>query len=342
MIEMSRRAVKLGPDIPETNYLRAAPMFNLQLILRRFGESEALRAAILDGVGVSGVELDDPRTELRFTQQMRQFDNMNRLFGEGWMLDAPDLWRPAAHGALGVAVVSSPNVGTAAEVLARYIRARAPNQRLKLGREPGALVLRHSVGEPLSESHDRISAESVLLSVGSMLGTLLGAAIADVRFDFIWDRPAYGRKLEEALGGQVHWGARTNAVAVPRHLLSLTSPMADSVMHHAALEQLDQSLRVAAAPEGVKARVERLLAHSETGRLSGAVAARALGLSQRTLVRRLSDSGVSYRDLVDAELKARARRLLDGGGLSRAEIAERLGFADATGFSRASRRWFKG
>jgi AraC-like DNA-binding protein len=66
-----------------------------------------------------------------------------------------------------------------------------------------------------------------------------------------------------------------------------------------------------------------------------------MGLSQRTLVRRLAGSGVSFRGLVDAELKDRARRLLGGGALSRIEIADRLGFADGTGFSRACRRWFR-
>jgi len=176
--------------------------------------------------------------------------------------------------------------------------------------------------------------------VGSVLGTLLGAAIADVRFDFIWGRPAYGQKMEEALRGRVRWGTAANAVAVPKRLLSLSSPLADTVLHHAALERLDQSVRMADAPEGVKARVERLLAHSKTGRQASEITARTLGLSQRTLVRRLSDSGVSYRDLVDAELQARARRWLDAGVLSRADIGERLGFADATGFSRACRRWF--
>jgi len=326
--------------MPESNDFRPAPMSYFQLILRRFGDSETLRAAILEGSGVSEADLDDPQVELRFSQQVRQFDNMNRLFGEGWPLDAPELWRPAAHGALGVAVMSSPNVAAAMEVLARYVPARTPNQRIKLGREPGALVLRHSLVAPLPESQHRIFAEAVLLAVGSVLGTLLGAAIADVRFDFIWGRPAYGQKMEEALRGRVRWGTAANAVAVPKRLLSLSSPLADTVLHHAALERLDQSVRMADAPEGVKARVERLLAHSKTGRQASEITARTLGLSQRTLVRRLSDSGVSYRDLVDAELQARARRWLDAGVLSRADIGERLGFADATGFSRACRRWF--
>jgi AraC-like DNA-binding protein len=87
--------------------------------------------------------------------------------------------------------------------------------------------------------------------------------------------------------------------------------------------------------------VRHLLARSDNGRVSAAMAARALGLSQRTLARRLAEAGATYRELADAELKVRASRWLAGGVLSKAEIGERLGFADATGFSRACRRWFR-
>jgi AraC-like DNA-binding protein len=124
-------------------------------------------------------------------------------------------------------------------------------------------------------------------------------------------------------------------------LLNLRSPLADAVLFHHALERLELAASLTIAPLGVKARVEQLLARSENGRCSASNAARALGLSQRTLARRLADTGVTYRDLVELELKSRAGRWLDAGVLSRGEIGERLGFADATGFSRACRRWFK-
>jgi AraC-like DNA-binding protein len=68
-------------------------------------------------------------------------------------------------------------------------------------------------------------------------------------------------------------------------------------------------------------------------------AARMLGLSRRTMVRRLAESGVGYRQLLDSDLERRAAQLINTGALSHAEIAERLGYADATSFSRSLRRW---
>jgi AraC-like DNA-binding protein len=183
--------------------------------------------------------------------------------------------------------------------------------------------------------------EAVFLGSGATLGILLGHAREDVRFEFAWPEPSYGQRLKEALGGQMKWSAPANSIVIPNRLLALRSPLADAALFQHALERLEHVAAFAIAPVGVRTRVEQLLARSDNGRCALSSAARALGLSQRTLARRLADAGATYRDLVDSELKARAGRWLDAGVLSKGEIGERLGFADATGFSRACRRWFK-
>ena len=322
--------------------LRPAPATYFQQIVRRFGDSAATRAAILEGTGVDEAEIGDVPGDITLAQQLRQFDNMNRLFGEGWALDAPELWRPAAHGALGVAVSSAPDVGSALQILARYITAHTPNQRLKLSRMPGSAILRHDTAVTIPEGQARIMAEAVLLGVASLLSLMLGRAQQlELRFDYAWSEPPYGAKLTEALGSEVRWNAPVSAVIVPTNLLTVRSPLANAALCHHALELLEQSGAISAGPEGVKARVRQLLAGSDNGRVSAMMAARALGLSQRTLARRLAEAGATYRELADAELRERASRWLAAGVLSKAEIGERLGFADATGFSRASRRWFR-
>jgi AraC-like DNA-binding protein len=66
--------------------------------------------------------------------------------------------------------------------------------------------------------------------------------------------------------------------------------------------------------------------------------ARALGLSARTLQRRLTDEGTSYQDVLDGARAELARAYLDEGW-SVTEAAFMLGFADISSFSRAFRRW---
>jgi AraC-like DNA-binding protein len=64
-----------------------------------------------------------------------------------------------------------------------------------------------------------------------------------------------------------------------------------------------------------------------------------LGLSARTLQRRLSASGQTYQSIVDAARRQLAHQLLRETDHCLAEIAFRTGFSEQSAFSRAFKRW---
>lgn len=64
-----------------------------------------------------------------------------------------------------------------------------------------------------------------------------------------------------------------------------------------------------------------------------------VGMSVRTLQRRLAETGVSYSDLVDEVRLASALILIDDRSIKLSEVARKLGYADAANFDRAFRRW---
>jgi AraC-like DNA-binding protein len=321
--------------------LQPTPARYFQLILRRFGATPEMREALLEGVDISPERAEGPELEVNLLQQVRQAENMNRMFGEGWLLQAPELWRPSAHAALGVAVISAPTVHRALEVLATHLNAIMPGQELRLAAEGQVTALRFASVVAFAEWWERLFAELVLLSVASSLGWLLGDSAKELAFEYQWPEPAYGARLAETLGGEVRWAAGANAIRVPARRLDLRSPFSDPPLFEHALKRLTEVIAAQRAPDSLKGQVERLLAHSESGRLAAQAVADSLGMSHRTLERHLADEGAHFRDLVDAELSARARRMLDANVLTRTEIAEQLGFADVTGFSRAYRRWLR-
>lgn len=316
-------------------------MSYVQLILRRFGTVESQRIELLDGLDLKADDLDDPKLQMSFAQQERLFDNLAKNFGDGWILDAPEVWAPVSQGALGMAAMSAATLGEAVFVLAAYATVQTNTQRLTIVRDVNSVAIRHAFAAE-SPGHESWAAiVGVYLALSTMFHLILGSARSAIRYEFVRSPPDYVRKLVSLLDGEIRWRAAANSAVVPQRLMEIRSPLADPITHEAALRVLEQIKRSERAPEGVKGRVELLLANSPNGRLPSARTARTLGLSQRTLVRRLAESGVSYRDLIDGELKSRARRWLESGALSHAEIGERLGFADATGFSRACRRWFR-
>jgi AraC-like DNA-binding protein len=81
-----------------------------------------------------------------------------------------------------------------------------------------------------------------------------------------------------------------------------------------------------------------LIGHSEK-LLSCRTVAERLGLSERTLHRRLASEGHSFQQLNEQIKKQLAKRLLSDSRLDLNAIAQRLGYAEAASFSRAFSRW---
>ena len=67
--------------------------------------------------------------------------------------------------------------------------------------------------------------------------------------------------------------------------------------------------------------------------------AAARGTTVRTLQRRLAESGLTYRRLVDEVRFERACRLLGDSGTRLSDIAAALGYAHPAHFTRAFTRW---
>ncbi len=89
----------------------------------------------------------------------------------------------------------------------------------------------------------------------------------------------------------------------------------------------------------VDALKQILIPHLDDRDLDAQRVADAIGVSKRTLVRRLSAEGTSFRNELDRLRRRRAEALLGEGNLTIAEVGSEIGYPDAAVFSRAFRRW---
>lgn len=93
-------------------------------------------------------------------------------------------------------------------------------------------------------------------------------------------------------------------------------------------------------PDSLARRVRRILGKLDPGQWPDAERlARDLCLSLSTLRRRLAEEGQTYQGLKDSVRRQLAIDWLSEGALAMSDIAERLGFADASSFYRAFRKW---
>jgi AraC-like DNA-binding protein len=87
------------------------------------------------------------------------------------------------------------------------------------------------------------------------------------------------------------------------------------------------------------ARVREFLVERAPARVNMSAVAHSLGLSVRTLRRRLAAEGKSYLEIEHDALALAARRLLGDERYTIQEAAQAMGFSDATTFHRAFKRW---
>jgi AraC-like DNA-binding protein len=103
---------------------------------------------------------------------------------------------------------------------------------------------------------------------------------------------------------------------------------------------LNAALKAQASTQSLLDRVEAILVRCIQGqRPSVEALARALGMSSRTLQRRLTEHDTNYQQQLDRVRQRTARRLLSQTTLEPGEIAFFLGFEEVNSFSRAFHQW---
>lgn len=117
----------------------------------------------------------------------------------------------------------------------------------------------------------------------------------------------------------------------PGHNPELVAMMAPVL--GAALEELDQQANIACL---VVSSLKRSL---PSGRPELKHVARDLGMSDRTLQRRITESGTSFRDLLAEARRDLSQVLLANDEVQIDEIAFLLGYRDSSSFHRAFRDW---
>lgn len=157
---------------------------------------------------------------------------------------------------------------------------------------------------------------------------------------FCHPAPAYQHEYVRVYQQAVRFDRQVTEIAFPRALLGAPSAFRDDALPEVARD-LSQSGLIRVVQRGQFAeRVRQILMQQRLPqRCDMQVVARSLGLSERSLRRRLAEEGTSYHQ-VESEAQANlAKHLLRDQQLTIHETAEAMGFSDTTTFHRAFKRW---
>jgi AraC-like DNA-binding protein len=183
--------------------------------------------------------------------------------------------------------------------------------------------------------------EELFASSTMIARELVGAELCPLRVELSYPRPAYAKAYAALFRCELRFGTAQCRLLIQTHWLAQPLPGYNPLTARQALALCAQQR----TPDGgephqeIVAAVERLLRNQLRNQPRLNEVAHTLNLSERSLRRKLAESGRIFREIHDRVRAERALQLLQGGSLSVAAIGTEVGFSDPREFRRAFKRW---
>jgi AraC-like DNA-binding protein len=186
-----------------------------------------------------------------------------------------------------------------------------------------------------------ISNESSVVATLTVIHKITGVRIQPIEVSFVHNEAENIDLYEDFFSCQVKFGQKYNRLVFRSEDLDTKSLKADHSINQFMMERLKEK------SEGIKVSADKLLNDTRTlikdalpsGIPFAAEIGKHLGMSTRTLSRRLSEKGVTYRELVQNTQHQVSTELLQNTSKTVSEIAFQAGFSEQSAFNRAFKRW---
>ena len=188
----------------------------------------------------------------------------------------------------------------------------------------------------------RFADETLLVMLHGLLCWLAGRRVALTRLDWAHPRPAHAEEYRRMFSPLQRFDAPATAVWFDARVLQaavVVTPTGLKAFLRDAPQSVFLKQVVATGLSDQARRVCRSALDQGDAAPTLAMLSRTLDLSAATLRRRLEDEGTSWGQLKDEVRRDLALQHLVDDRLSVGEIADRLGFNDASTFYRAFRKW---
>lgn len=299
-------------------------------------------AAVLDGSGLLASELEQQPGRLVTLEQCRTVvNNMVRLSGDsGLGLTLGAASRITDIGIIGHAMVSSRTVRQMVGLWVQYGNALAGNL-LDVALED------HAHGEwGMWVVNAQVAGAALAFCVedhfvsGLRWGSLIsGEPFRMSRMSLSYPPPAHAQRYAATFGCPVEFNAEVTRVWIRTPALDQPLQGDSDTLNDICVRHCQAVLRQVSHQSELIGRLRSLFLQSATALPTMPQAALALGLSVRTLRRRLLDEGTTYQALLDRFRHDLAREYLSTGQMAPKEVAYLLGFSYPSNFRRAFAAW---
>jgi len=297
--------------------------------------------ALLESVGIDPDSPVDPKIMVPATDYYAFLETIAR--SDPNAIDLPlrvgASMRCEDYGAFGLAWKSALTLRGSCERAERYARVLTSVTSYEVrAADEGIYMHLHRDGD--RRLGLRLSNEATIASIAAISQEVSTAEFRPLQIFFRHKAPKSTVAHERHFGCPVWFGAEIDALLVPAAQMLRPNKLGDRSISTFFDSHLDDEL----SKYDDSASLERRVRMQVSQALSAGVPkvsdiAACLGMSARTLQRRLSERGYSYQTLVDESRRELSRRLLEETEYPLAQVAFLTGFSEQSAFNRAFKRW---
>jgi AraC-like DNA-binding protein len=314
---------------------RLGPLARIPEVLRSLGFAPQ---DILPALGYELTFFDDPELPVPYVAAGALLARCVELTGCRHLgLRVGEGAGPSVLGLAGFVLMNAPDVDTALLDLVRFLDLHDRGGVPTLQTVGDTSLLGFMVVEPGVHAVDQINDLSIAVAC-NIMRSLCSPSWNPTEVLLAHRPPPDTRPWRAFFRSPVRFDAGQCALAFPTTWLRAPVAAANPALHR-LLERQAAASRSQAGADFV-AEVQRIVHGSIAhGACTSKRVSAMLGLHERTLNRRLQGEGTTFMKLREAALYSKSRQLLDLSAMNLAEVAEALGYADATTFIRAFNRW---
>jgi AraC-like DNA-binding protein len=311
-----------------------------RLAIARLESAGVPVAPLLSRVGLTAELIADPEERLSVQSQIRLLDEAAIALKDdclGFTL-ARD-FDPRELGLLYYVMASSQTLGDGLKRVARY--SQITNEAVVVRYQEGNMLIIGLSYSGIPRHSDRHQIEFCMFGVLRVCRMLTGQKLVPQHFSIAHHRSADTSEMARFVGTKVEFGADTDEFALDLNARELPLIHSDPYLNDLLLKYCEAALAgrkgdVSQLRTRVENAISSLLPH---GRVLVGDVARTLGMSERTLARKLSDEGLNFTEILQQLRRDLAVRYLDDRKLQVSKIAWLLGFHEVSAFTHAVKRW---
>jgi AraC-like DNA-binding protein len=286
--------------------------------------------------------LEDADNQIPFTELIRLAEYAAHLTGDdAFGLHVGEQTDVKTYGVLGYVTMNSQTFGEALNRLIRYqqIRTNAVKFSIDITGSDAHLVYHYLITGVLPQERRQESEEmmSTMLQVGRKL-TGVDWAVREIHFEHA--PPENISEHKRIFRAPIRFKKSLTKLIFDNSILNL--PIAEADLTLGSLLELQAKDLLAKSPqhESFAGQVRQLITEGlPVGEARMETVCRKLGNSTRTLQRKLSEEGTSYKKLLEETQRDLSKFYLHKSEMAICEVSYLIGFSQSSAFHRAFRRW---